>query len=127
MKLDKFLIRQIMNRLNKGLFQDQLQLSEIPVKITKSKRRAAEIAFTRDLSRIAHVGVSNQFQWTTEELIDTLAHELVHVYEVQIAKVMPSHEGVFLDKMIEINNMNVGIVISETTKMPLKNKLRMVG
>lgn len=126
MKYNLTYCRKTLNELNNKLFNGELVLY-FPIKYTKSRKMAASIAFKRDLSEIAYIGVSTQFEWNEQEIIDCLAHELVHVYELQIAKVRPSHSGVFEQKMNEINSKFNDLTIKVKTKMPYKKKARVLG
>ena len=124
MKLDIAQIRGILNRLNMELFDGQLVLN-FPIKFTKSKKMAACTAFSRSL-KVAYIGISTQFEWNEKELFDSLAHELVHVYECQVAMTMPSHLGAFAEQMERINRDFNHVEIAVKTNMPLKRR-SMVG
>ena len=96
-------IRIIMDELNTNLFDGCLDLSRIKIRKSTSKSMGAYIKYGRLSLDVRVLAVSTSFVWTEQDLIDCLAHELIHVYECQIARVSPSHSGVFIEKANELN------------------------
>lgn len=114
--------KEIMKDLNSRLFDNQLNLN-FEVKISRSGKAAASVMCNgigykhNRIYFMKYLSVSKFFNWTEKELVDTIAHELVHVYEVQVLKRKPSHSASFLNKMYEINNKFPDISITVTHKM----------
>lgn len=124
--------KKIMAELNQRLFNNQLNLN-FEVKLSSSGKAAASvmtqgIGFPNNrIYFVKYLQVSKYFQWTEKQLVDVIAHELIHVYEVQVLKQKPNHSRNFLNKMYEINKNFPDILVTvrhkmESTKLKKQNK-----
>lgn len=99
------LIKQMIQVINKELFNNQLNLN-VPILLSNSKKSLAQVNFQirqgQDITLTA-IRVSKHIIFTEELLKNTLAHELIHVYEIQILNRKPGHSYAFKNKMDELN------------------------
>lgn len=99
-------VKTMMAKVNAECFNNELNLN-FPISLSTSGRVAGAVTFQRFGSTYTVLGmkISQCFNWTDSELLNTIAHELIHVYEIQVLKVKPSHGRPFLTKMNEINRL----------------------
>lgn len=120
-------IKTFISEINNQCFNGKLNTNFL-VKISNTSRNSAHVSFIgkrNDMFSpmfyyVKSLSVSKNFNWTDEELKNTIIHELIHVYEAQILKRKPSHSHYFKSKMNEINSKfgySVGVKHSmKTTK-----------
>jgi hypothetical protein len=128
--------KEVMIKLNAELFDNQLKLN-FPVKISKSGKAMASVmcrgvgfSFSR-VWFVSYLQISKYFNWTEAELESTIAHELIHVYEVQVLKRKPSHDHYFKAKMNDLNrkhpHLNITIRHTNKSTKPVKlNQSKMI-
>jgi hypothetical protein len=123
--------KEVMIKLNAELFDNQLKLN-FPVKISRSGKAMASV-MCRGVgfsdSRVwfvSYLQVSKYFNWTEAELESTIAHELIHVYEVQVLKREMTHGPHFKAKMNDLNrkhpHLNITILHTNKSTKPVKVK-----
>lgn len=104
-------IKELLNQVNQECFAGELVFN-FPIKIVNTSRAAAYVSFKgigflgQRNYYTSFLGVSKNFVWDEESLKNVIAHELIHVYEVQVLKIKPSHGIRFKLKMSEINQKN---------------------
>lgn len=123
-------IKKLIAEINSECFDNTLNIN-FKVRISNSGSQAGAILYKKIISdqfigyKVFELSISKNFDWTLSSLKDTIAHELIHVYECQILKTKPSHGRRFIEKMNLINlNKNYKITIKhsmESTK-PKNNK-----
>lgn len=116
MILSKDLIKEIAKEINTKAFNGALDLSRIQMGISQTKRNLAHVSVLRkrnfDTEYIAtDLKVSKLFDWTLEELKNTIAHELIHIYEAQILKRKPGHGPAFKIQLIRLNSLGYNVVV----------------
>ena len=111
--------KNLINELNKRCFDNQLQLEHIPLKLIKSSRISGQVAFSfirfgkeKKVTAIRSINLSSNFNWTYQDLKNTICHELIHVYEIQILKQTSGHGLNFKLKMMKINSSHPDIKVS---------------
>lgn len=103
-------IKQLVDQVNQECFNNQLKIN-FPIELCDTSRAAAYVS-TR-VTRLDEViirtvrclRVSKNYNWKDSELKNTIAHELIHVYECQILKAKGGHGYNFKRKMNEINKI----------------------
>lgn len=99
-------IRSLMEKANNECFGGQLNLN-FPIKISNTSRALAQVSFSYSrfsgFVQLTSMSVSKNYEWTDVHLLNTIAHELIHVYEIQIAKSKPAHGTIFRREMNRIN------------------------
>lgn len=105
--------------LNKHLFDNELP--QIPLGWEKSKKRAGVLhtiitrsTRTRTVT-IKKLSLSNFYNFTDQQYLDTLAHEMIHVWQVTTQTIDLAHGIFFRHKMKEINDKHfMNIVVTES-------------
>lgn len=102
--------KELMTQLNEKLFNNELNLKYLPVKLSNSGKAAGSVYFKgftdfnyKKFYVVNCFKISKNYNWTEQDLIETIAHELVHIYEAQVLKTKPSHGRSFINKMNELN------------------------
>jgi hypothetical protein len=103
------------DKLNKLLFSDSL--SKVPLKWDTSKRRLGLVRsihnrFTGE-RKVEYLSISNFYKLSYRQFRDTLAHEMVHVWQVLRGE-QGNHQWSFLSEARRINGMNLGFNINVT-------------
>lgn len=123
-------IKDLIVEINKECFNNLLIL-EFPIQISNTSKCSAHVSFigkkpdmfSKMIYSVKSLSVSKNFVWTDLELKDTLIHELIHIYEVQVLKEKPSHGLSFKIKMNKINNeFGYNVSIRHSMKTTKKNK-----
>jgi len=78
------------------------KLKKVELRWTQSKTELGVVKYDKKSSKIEYLGVSRQFKLTKEETLSVLAHEMIHVWEVQYKK-SAGHAKQFTDKAAEVN------------------------
>lgn len=127
-------IKELLNQVNQECFAGELVLN-FPIKIVNTSRAAAYVSFKgigflgQRNYYTSFLGVSKNFAWDEESLKNVIAHELIHVYEVQVLKIKPSHGFRFKLKMSEINQNNPSykVTLKHSMKTTKERKHKKVG
>jgi len=132
---NKQLLQQIIeltHHVNASMFNGELNIN-FPIKLSNTSKAAGQVHFNTLFGQIVLVRemkISKNFNWTEQELISVIAHELIHIWEIQILKKRPSHGSQFLAKMNELNqthNAKINVKHSmKTTKVPKSKKIHYV-
>lgn len=101
------LVKRLINEVNQECFNNELIIN-FPIEICNTARTAAYISHTRKTifhptMKVTKFAVSKNYQWTEEQLRNTVAHELIHVYITQKLNIKDCHGPYFKAKMAEIN------------------------
>lgn len=108
------------NKLDKLLFNGSLP--EVPMKWSNRKRALGHVKFKhfKDTGKISdmELWISKFFSVTYQQFLNTLAHEMIHIY--QLSKPNPfsqmdgKHGSDFMKEAQRINNMGLGFNITKT-------------
>lgn len=96
---------ELTNKINQDMFNGGLTIN-FSISLSNSGKRAGQIGYNiicGTIFTVKEMKISKNFNWTDAELIDTIAHELIHVWEIQVLKKRPSHGHSFLSKMNSLN------------------------
>lgn len=117
-------ITEVMNQVNQEAFGGQLNLSGIEVGISNAIKMVAHVTFSRPnffngfVCRVTNLKVSRRYPFNEEQLKNTIAHELIHVYEAQVLKQKPSHGDAFYTQLNRLNSMGYNVTVRETELKP---------
>ena len=118
------------DKLNKLLFNNEIK----PVPLKYMHRKTALGVVNATISRTTHVITINYLAMSTfydvpyQNFLDTLAHEMIHVKEMQLKSGKSGHNivhgGFFHAEAERINKMNLGFNITESSsdKLPMSGK-----
>ena len=103
------------SKLNKLFFGGKLK--KVDMRWTNSKKELGVVRYDEKSGKIEYLGLSNKFKLTKSEQLSVLAHEMIHVWEIQENK-KAGHQKPFKDKMVEINKKSKwGIEVLVTQPM----------
>lgn len=110
--ITKELISSLAHQINQEVFDGRLNLSSIKFGISSNSKNAGQLHFKRHRHLLSKtetfipisIKVSNVFIWTNSDLKNVLAHELIHLYEIQILTQKPAHGIDFHKELRRINN-----------------------
>lgn len=116
-------IKSLVNQINQECFNNQL-IIDFPILISNTSKAAGDVRgsckkFLGEVVsiKVTSLRISKNFQWTDAELKNTIAHELIHVYEIQVLKINDHHGYHFVNKMNEINKIS-GYNVTVKHRMP---------
>ena len=109
----KFNLQSEFNKLNKLLFDDKLKPVSLIWKATRSFH--GQFASRRGGPN-GQISISNFYDWSEDDLRNTLAHEMIHAYINQNPPPYreTSHGTTFQNWMYKINSKRIGITVSVT-------------
>lgn len=87
-------------KLNKHFFNGKLPL--VPLRWNQSKTALGSVNWEENSKNISYLALSRNYKLTQEELLSVLAHEMIHVWQIQNNKT-DSHGKSFVKKMDEMN------------------------
>lgn len=123
-------IKELTLKINQEMFEGQLTLN-FPILLSNSGKAAGSVHYSTVLGNLIYVTslkISKNYNWTEQDLINVIAHELIHVWEIQILKKKPSHGSNFLNKMNQLNEKHkVLIVVKHNMKSTKQTKSRQVN
>lgn len=107
--------------VNTHAFNGLLDFSGIEIKICNSKTYLGAIGFSGSQIfgyEVSCLKISKKYDFTREELKNIIAHELIHIYEIQILNIKPGHGKNFHNTMKKLNEMgyNVEVVSKKQIK-----------
>lgn len=103
------------SKLNKKFFGGKLQ--EVPLRWNQSKEELGVVKWDEKSGEVHHLGISDRFKLTEEEVLSVLAHEMIHIWQIQNKKT-DGHGSNFKKEMDRINNESEwGINVMETQPM----------
>ena len=104
-------------KLNQSLFGGKLPM--VPLKWTQAKGDLGVVKWDTETKNIHHLGISQQYKLTKEEVLSVLAHEMIHVWQI-VNKKTDGHGKSFKEMMDKINDMGkYGIKV--LTKQPMEH------
>lgn len=98
--LKNFNLEKSYSKLNKSLFSGKLP--NVELRWTQSKKELGVVKWDEKSKKIDHLGISTHYQYVESELLSVLAHEMIHIWQIQNGKT-DGHGKEFEKKMIEIN------------------------
>ena len=102
------LIKNLMQNVNQKGFNGKLRL-DFPVSLVANLPMAACIEFQQKTSFVESLKVNSNI--TLEVVEDTIAHEMIHVYEIQVLNKYPRHEANFIREMNRLNKLGYNITV----------------
>lgn len=107
------LVKSLAEEINTHAFDGKLDFSKIKFALSNTTRSLAHVGIRKHKEFLStsftysceDLKVSKNFQWTQEALKNTIAHELIHIYEVQILKSKGTHGPSFKAQMYRLNNL----------------------
>lgn len=122
-------IKEMADAINAHAFDGKLDLSSIEVGLCSTTRSLAHVSVRRTKRFLEEttyeataLKVSKNFKWTEAELRNVLAHELIHIYEVQVRKTKAGHGLVFRAMMARLNAMGYAVVVKCKNFQGLESK-----
>jgi hypothetical protein len=108
------------NKLNKLLFNGSLP--EVPMKWSNRKRALGHVKFKhfKNTGKISNMElwISKFFSVTYQQFLNTLAHEMIHIYQLSkpnpLSQMDGKHGSDFMKEAQRINNMGLGFNITKT-------------
>ena len=88
-------------KLNKQFFGGKLK--KVPLKWNQAKKELGVVKWDEKSGKIEHLALSDKFKLTEAELLSVLAHEMIHVWQVQNKKT-DGHGTNFKKEMARIND-----------------------
>lgn len=108
------------DKLNKELFSNKLK--KVPLRWNQAEKELGVVRWDEKTKTVHHLGISQRFKLTQEELLSVLAHEMIHIWQVQNNKT-DGHGKNFEREMERINKKSKwGIQV--LTQQPM-NHLKM--
>lgn len=112
-------LQQEFDKLNRLLFDNKCEKIPLGFKSHKTRIGWVTLSLIRRNGKVVEVPntlyISNTFKITYGTLMDTLAHEMIHVYLMQQGVREADHHGTaFMEMAKRINNKNLGIKVTAT-------------
>lgn len=115
--LKTFDLEKWYTKLNKELFGGKLE--DVPLRWNQAESALGVVKWDEKTNVVDHLGISDRYKLTEEELLSILAHEMIHVWQIQNRKT-DGHGNNFIKEMERINKKNKwGINVKE--KQPLEH------
>ena len=115
MNTNTFDLEKWYGKLNKQFFGGKLK--KVPLIWNQAKKELGLVKWDEKSGNIEHLALSDKFELTEAEILSVLAHEMIHVWQVQNKKT-DGHGTNFKKEMARINDKSKwGIKIM--TKQPL--------
>jgi len=111
MKLTVEILQEWYNEFNKSMFNGLLL--PVTIKVTKHKRALGTVGTIRGSGVVSFLNISNLLNRTEQCYKDTLAHEMIHVFQVQ-NKLPLKHDKFFFSECERINKSFPEFNLSET-------------
>lgn len=96
-----FDLKKWFDKLNKEFFNNRLR--EVPLRWNQAKTSLGVVKWDEKTGVIEHLGISDRYKLTQEELLSVLAHEMIHVWQIQNNK-MDGHGNYFTKELERIND-----------------------
>lgn len=110
-----FNLKKSYDKLNKAFFGGKL--SGVPLQWNQSKKEIGVVRWDEKSGKIDHLGISKMFKLTEEEVLSVLAHEMIHIWQIQTDKT-DGHGSNFKKEMRRINKLGkFGVKV--LTKQPM--------
>lgn len=100
---------------NKKAFSGKLP-NDIPFKISSRDRALGHVKSTR-LGSITEFAISSKYKHTEEQFIETLLHEMIHVWQIAVNHTKGGHGADFKSMMNKLNSkfgLNITVTDSKT-------------
>jgi hypothetical protein len=115
---DVYRLEKEFDRLNKEVFRGVL-VRNFPLIWNKSKKVMGMVRYVTDRltnkpKGITKFEISNFYEMTEDQFLDTMVHEMIHVYIVQYAKVNEKGHGRLFHKLMDqANKIGYHIAVTE--------------
>lgn len=98
------LVTSLMNQVNRECFDGKLKLN-FPVRITSIREARGILNFGNKDKKffVVDLELTKCIKWNLKDMRSCIAHELIHVYEIQILNTYPGHGNNFIKEMNRIN------------------------
>ena len=101
----------LMKEINSTNFNNQLKLNQIKVSLSSSTKTIGCVGVNRTTKEVVYLKISRYYDLSYEELRNTVAHELIHIYEAQVLKQIPAHYDDFCSMMNQLNEQGFNVDI----------------
>lgn len=113
--INTFDLEEWYEKLNKYFWGGKLPM--VPLRWNKAKTELGVVKWDEKSGEIDHLGISDQFKLTQEELLSVLAHEMIHIWQIKNNK-SDGHGNNFIKEMERVNDKTKwGIKVLTTQPM----------